>query len=116
VLVSRIEQEGKAMNDERTLHYDTLVYALGSVTGTEGIPGVDDHAYTLNNMRDAQQLATRLRQLDRGTVVVSGGGLTGVESAAEIAEQHPQLQVVLLSRQEPGTMMGRRGGRATRTA
>jgi NADH dehydrogenase FAD-containing subunit len=40
-----------------------------------------------------------------GTVVVAGGGLTGVESAAEIAEQHPDLDVVLLSRQVPGSMM-----------
>ena len=77
------------VDDERTLHYDTLVYALGSVADTEAVPGAEDHAYTLNSMRDAQQLATRLRQLGGGTVVVGGGGLTGVESAAEIAEQHP---------------------------
>ena len=94
------------VDDERTLHYDTLVYALGSVADTEVVPGVEDHAYTLNSMRDAQQLATRLRQLSGGTVVVGGGGVTGVESATEIAEQHPQLQVVLLSRHEPGSMMG----------
>ena len=40
------------------------------------------------------------------TVVVCGGGLTGVETATEIAESHPRLKVVLLSRERPGTMMG----------
>ena len=38
-------------------------------------------------------------------MVVAGSGLTGVESAAEIAEQHPYLDVVLLGRQEPGSTM-----------
>jgi NADH dehydrogenase FAD-containing subunit len=42
-----------------------------------------------------------------GTVVVAGGGLTGIESAAEIAEQHPGLDVALLSREVPGSMMAR---------
>ena len=37
---------------------------------------------------------------------MAGGGLTGIESAAEIAEQHPDADVVLLSREEPGSMMG----------
>jgi NADH:ubiquinone reductase (H+-translocating) len=40
------------------------------------------------------------------TVVVCGGGLTGVETATEIAESHPRLKVVLLSRERPGAMMG----------
>jgi hypothetical protein len=39
-----------------------------------------------------------------GTVVVASGGLTGIEFAAEIAEQHPDMQVVLASGQEPGAM------------
>ena len=42
-------------------------------------------------------LAEHLDRMPDGTVVVAGGGLTGIESAAEIAEQHPDLDVVLLS-------------------
>jgi NADH dehydrogenase FAD-containing subunit len=41
-----------------------------------------------------------------GTVTVCGGGLTGVEAAAEIAEAHPGLNVTLISLDEPGAMMG----------
>lgn len=94
------------LDDERTLRYDKLVYALGSRADTAAVPGAEEHGYTLDNRQDAQSLAERLRALDGGTVVVGGGGLTGVESAAEIAEQHPRLQVVLLSREEPAAMMG----------
>lgn len=93
------------IDDDRVLHYDTLVYGLGSVADTAAVPGVEECAYTLNSARDAEQLADRLARLDRGTVVVAGSGLTGVESAAEIAERHPELDVVLLGRQEPGAAM-----------
>lgn len=55
----------------------------------------------MNSARDAALLAERLDRLSDGTVVVAGGGLTGVESAGEVAEQHPELDVVLLSRQVP---------------
>lgn len=85
------------VDDEHTLHYSTLVYALGSVADT-----ADPHAYTLNSATDAARLARRLTGLDRGTVVVVGSGLTGVESAAEIAERFPALTVVLAGRTEPG--------------
>ncbi|MFD4230415.1 NAD(P)/FAD-dependent oxidoreductase [Streptomyces sp. NPDC058545] len=92
-------------DNDLVLHYDTLVYGLGSVTDTITAPGVDDHAYTLNSPQDAEALAHRLALLGNGTVVVAGSGLTGVESAAEIAERHPELHVVLLGRNEPGTAM-----------
>lgn len=66
---------------------------------------MEDHAYTLNSAQDAELLADRLARLDSGTVVVAGNGLTGIESAAEIAEQYPELNVVLLGRGEPGAAM-----------
>jgi NADH dehydrogenase FAD-containing subunit len=93
------------VDDERVLHYDTLVYALGGVADTSAVAGADDHAYTLNSAHDAELLARRLAELGSGTVVVCGSGLTGVESAAEIAERHPELDVVLLGQQEAGALM-----------
>lgn len=94
------------IDDAYTLRYDTLVYALGAVADATTVAGVDEFAYTLNSAQDAAALAEHLDRLSGGTVVVAGGGLTGIESAAEIAEQHPDLNVVLLSRQTPGSMMG----------
>ncbi|MEU1385836.1 MULTISPECIES: FAD-dependent oxidoreductase [unclassified Nonomuraea] len=93
------------IDDDRVLHYDTLVYGLGSVADSVTVPGVEEHAYTLDSVPDAEALAARLARLGRGTVAVCGSGLTGVESAAEIAERHPELDVVLLGRQEPGAAM-----------
>ncbi|WP_250288115.1 NAD(P)/FAD-dependent oxidoreductase [Streptomyces atroolivaceus] len=93
------------VDDDRVLHYDTLVYGLGSVADAAAVPGVEDHAYTLNGPEEAESLAGRLAQLGGGTVVVAGSGLTGVESAAEIAERHPELDVVLVGRHEPGASM-----------
>jgi NADH dehydrogenase FAD-containing subunit len=98
------------VDDDRVLPYDTLVYALGSVADTTAVPGVDDHAYTLDSAQDAEALADRLARLGGGTVAVAGSGLTGVESAAEIAERHPELNVVLLGRGEAGAGMNPRAG------
>ncbi|MEU0479913.1 FAD-dependent oxidoreductase [Streptosporangium sp. NPDC006013] len=105
--VTAVDANAKTVciDDNRVLHYDTLVYGLGGMADTEAVPGVEEHAYTLNSAQDAELLADRLARLGRGTVVVGGSGLTGIESAAEIAEQHPELNVVLLGRQEPGAAM-----------
>jgi NADH dehydrogenase FAD-containing subunit len=89
----------------RVIAYDKLIYALGTVTDAS-TPGVAEHAYVYDDHDQAVRLARRLGELDRGTVVVAGGGLTGVESATELAEAHPNLRVVLLSRGRPGAMMG----------
>ncbi|GAA4051811.1 NAD(P)/FAD-dependent oxidoreductase [Nonomuraea soli] len=104
--VTGIDLDGRVahLDGGRTVAYDILVYALGSVTDIATVPGVDENAYTLNTAAEARRLAERLAAVD--SVVVGGGGLTGVESAAEIAETHPGLRVVLLSRDVPGSMMG----------
>ncbi|WP_037671072.1 NAD(P)/FAD-dependent oxidoreductase [Streptomyces griseus] len=105
--VSAVDANARTVriDDDRVLHYDTLVYALGGVADTSAVPGAEEHTYTLNSAQDAELLADRLGRLGSGTVVVGGSGLTGIESAAEIAERHPELHVVLLGRTEPGAAM-----------
>lgn len=104
------ERRTVLLDSGATLDYDTLVYALGSSTDTGRVPGADVHAGTLDSPRTAARFATRLREVAAagGTVTVCGGGLTGVEAAAEIAEAHPGLNVTLISLDEPGAMMGGR--------
>ncbi len=82
--------------DAEDLGYDTLVYALGSGWNAQGVPGTAEYAYEIASRPGALRLRERLACLDAGqTVVVVGGGLTGIEAATEIAEARPDLQVAL---------------------
>ncbi|GAB4587175.1 NAD(P)/FAD-dependent oxidoreductase [Nocardia sp. IFM 10818] len=94
--------------DGAVLRYDRLIYALGSATDTGLVPGAADHAWTLNDPRLAHEFSRRLSEIAArgGAVTVCGGGLTGIEAAAEVAEAHPGLTVTLISSAEPGSMMG----------
>jgi NADH:ubiquinone reductase (H+-translocating) len=85
------------LSDGTELHWNRLVLALGSRTSAHGIPGVAAHTLTLDIGR-AHHLLARLRALEPSArVVVVGGGLTGIESASEIAESFPQLHVSLVA-------------------
>ncbi|MFF2400351.1 NAD(P)/FAD-dependent oxidoreductase [Streptomyces goshikiensis] len=82
-----------------TLGYDSLVYALGSTSAGQGVPGVAEYAHNVSGKRDALRLRVRLAELEPGgTVLVVGGGLTGIEAAAEFAEARPDLKVALAAR------------------
>lgn len=94
--VDRIGDRSLTLVGGTVLDFDHLVYAVGSGPGG-GVPGME-HAHTVASLDDADRLRGRLDATSPGAVVtVIGGGLTGVESAAEIAEQRPDLRVRLLS-------------------
>ncbi|GAA4919167.1 NAD(P)/FAD-dependent oxidoreductase [Streptomyces coeruleoprunus] len=85
------------------LGYDTLLYALGSRVADHGVPGVTEHAFDVTGRASALRLRERLDGLDRrGEVLVVGDGLTGIETATEIAESRPDLSVTLVARGELG--------------
>ena len=80
------------------LAYDTLVLALGGITHTFGIPGLDEHAMGMKTLADAFSLRNRIiEMLERAdleedaaarqaqlTFVVGGAGSSGVETVGEI--------------------------------
>jgi NADH dehydrogenase len=80
------------------LAYDTLVLALGGITHTFGIPGIDEHAMGMKTLADAFSLRNRIiEMLERAeieedpaaraaelTFVVGGAGSSGVETVGEI--------------------------------
>ncbi|MFD7557383.1 NAD(P)/FAD-dependent oxidoreductase [Streptomyces sp. NPDC059835] len=85
------------------LGYDTLVYALGSHGADHGVPGVAEHAFDVAGRPSAMRLRERLDSLDGGgNVLVVGDGLTGIETATEIAESRPGLSVTLIARGQLG--------------
>lgn len=80
--------------------YDTLVIALGSVTNYYGVPGAAEHTRPFKTVVDAMTLRARVvelfemaEQAETGeqrrrllSFVIVGGGVTGVEVAAELMD------------------------------
>ncbi|MFC7330896.1 NAD(P)/FAD-dependent oxidoreductase [Marinactinospora rubrisoli] len=101
----------------RDIGYDTLVYAPGSGPYFGSVPGAAEHAHTLAELTGAEAFRTRaLPDLvrARGTVLLVGGGLTGIEAAAELAETRPELRVELVTRDTVGAGLSPRGRRHVR--
>lgn len=83
--------------DSETLHWDRLVLATGSHAGVPPHCTSPDAVFNLNATR-ASALSDRLHQVAPGArVVVVGGGLTGIETASELAERYPHLSVSLVT-------------------
>lgn len=79
---------GLTLDDGSVLDYDYLVYAVGSGQLPSTIGGAAEHGFSVSEFEDAVRLESRMATLDgKATVCVVGGGLTGIETAAELAEQ-----------------------------
>jgi NADH dehydrogenase FAD-containing subunit len=99
-----------AGGERLALDYDVAVLALGSTTAASE-PGVAEHTVRLDDplaLRQAHGALVRLTA-SSGQVLVAGGGLTGIETAAEIAESFPALRVTLATRGRVGDGYSRRG-------
>ncbi len=86
--------------DKETISYDHIVIAIGAATSTFGLPGVAQRVFALKTLEDAGILRNRfiwlLELADTTTddaerkrlltLVVVGGGFTGVETAGEMIE------------------------------
>ena len=96
----------------RVVGYDKLVYALGS-SGDDSVRGVSEHALTVAGSRGATATRARVAELAarKGSIAVVGGGSTGIEAAAELAENNPGLRVRMLVGPELGAQFSPRGRR-----
>ncbi|PTB78859.1 FAD/NAD(P)-binding domain-containing protein [Trichoderma longibrachiatum ATCC 18648] len=98
---------------ERTnISYDRLVLAAGSRLVKPKIPGLREHAFSIDTIAEAADLEAHLKRLAklpsipaRNTVVVCGGGFTGVELATELPRRlrailgmHEKVKVVVVEK------------------
>ena len=87
----------------RTIAYDYLVVAIGSVAKDFGIPGVQQHCHFLDTTEQAMEIKNILRKRflryareerlkEQIKVVIIGAGATGAEMAAEMMHAADQLK------------------------
>ena len=77
-----------------SLPYDKFVLATGSRLFNPPVPGLAEHAFNVDQLHSARELDAHLKSLAvredsaaRNTVVVAGGGFTGIETVAEMPER-----------------------------
>ena len=93
----RIDPVGKTVEyveaggSRQSLPYDRLVLATGSHVLRPNLEGVAEHAFDVDTLQAAARLEAHLHALAgqpdsiaRNTVVVCGGGFTGIETATEM--------------------------------
>ncbi|MFK9090423.1 NAD(P)/FAD-dependent oxidoreductase [Bacillus salipaludis] len=84
-----------------TVKYDYLVIALGFEIETFGISGVKENAFAIRSFRSSKTIYHQIiKQFNlykedhdpsRLTIVVAGGGFTGIEMMGELADGLPKL-------------------------
>ncbi|APX00115.1 NADH dehydrogenase [Halobiforma lacisalsi AJ5] len=75
------------------VEYDYVLVALGTQTAFYGIPGLEEHSLTLKSLDDALEIHEAVKEAsqeatrgDPAQVVIGGAGLSGIQTAGEIAE------------------------------
>jgi NADH dehydrogenase len=94
---AHFDEDGIEVIPRRTLHYDTLIIAVGSTTNDFGIKGASEYSIALDTQDQAEKFHRRLHNallraqtqaepLKAGQleVVIVGAGATGVELSAEL--------------------------------
>ncbi|KQT25493.1 MAG: NAD(P)/FAD-dependent oxidoreductase [Bradyrhizobium sp.] len=111
---SKIVEVAAAQGARKKLSYDRLVVATGSRLFRPNVPGLAEHGFSVDQLDDAialdrhlHGLSNRPASLARNTVVVAGGGFTGIEAATEVPSRlhkilgkDARLRVVIVDRNE----------------
>jgi NADH dehydrogenase FAD-containing subunit len=78
-----------------TVGYDYLIYAVGSGSAAPSVPGAAEFAYPVATLEQAQRLRPVIEAAPvTAAVTVVGAGTTGIEVAAELAEQGRRVTLV----------------------
>lgn len=108
------DEEGREITPPRSIRYDTLIIAIGSVTNDFGTPGVVEHAIPLETAEQAVRFNRRLvnaciranaqpEPVRPGQlhVAIIGAGATGTELAAELHRTAREVIATGLDRIDP---------------
>ena len=109
---AKVVEIAAAQGTKRKLSYDRLVIATGSRLFRPSIPGLAEHGFSVDQLDDAIALDRHLHGLPnrpaskaRNTVVVAGGGFTGIEAATEVPSRlreilgkDAELRVIIVDR------------------
>ncbi len=97
------KDEQRVVLENSEVAYDYLVVALGFVTNTFGIKGMDENAFFIQDIDSSrvirEHIEYKFAQYSSGestdetdlTVLVGGGGFTGIEFVGELADKIPEL-------------------------
>ncbi len=95
--VTRIEAAARRVElaSGDNLSYDYLIYAVGSTGPSSTVPGADEFAYPIAEYEHAAPLQEAVRSaVADATICVVGAGPTGLETAAELAEEGRRVTLV----------------------
>ena len=95
ITLDALVDDGETILPSRTLDYDYLVLAVGSISNDFGTPGVSEHCYMLDSLAEAEKfhralinqlLKVNASENDKAElhVAIVGGGATGTELAAQL--------------------------------
>lgn len=101
--VTNIDLDAKtvSINNDENLTYDQLVIGLGCTDRFHGTPGAEEYSCTIQSFKNTRETYMKLSELKPyANVHIVGGGLSGVEIAAEIRESRSDLNVTILDRGE----------------
>ncbi|EQA45459.1 pyridine nucleotide-disulfide oxidoreductase [Leptospira broomii serovar Hurstbridge str. 5399] len=95
-IVDRILPSEKQIRfqDKEELSYDFLGYTVGMKPAQ--IKGMPETILSVANSNDCLKINSALMQSSRRKITVLGGGLTGIETATELAERFPNSKITLL--------------------
>ncbi len=96
-----VDNKEVVLSDGSYLTYDALVVALGSKTAYFGISGLEENSLVLKSAKEANKIKNHVeerireyantRQPEDATILIGGGGLTGVELVGELADELPTM-------------------------
>lgn len=108
VTAIQVNESRLVLGNSKIVSYDRLIVAPGSRPEFFDIPGVEEHCLTIQGVNSAELVRRHIEERlggtastpsdspeqpdkARKTIVVIGGGFTGVEFAGELADQIPTM-------------------------